>query len=102
MGSLGRPQRQLDQDLFDPNHNSEDVTSAVHDRMPVIFEPDTYDLWLDPGMHDMRALSDMMKPYDAQLMRCFPVSRRINHVVNDDEECSERVELEQTQSRLFI
>jgi putative SOS response-associated peptidase YedK len=79
-----------------------DVTSAVHDRMPVIFEPDTYDLWLDPGMHDMRALSDMMKPYDAQLMRCFPVSRRINHVVNDDEECSERVELEQTQSRLFI
>jgi putative SOS response-associated peptidase YedK len=26
------------------------VTSAVHDRMPVILDPDTYDLWLDPGM----------------------------------------------------
>ena len=25
------------------------VTSAVHDRMPVILDPDSYDLWLDPG-----------------------------------------------------
>jgi putative SOS response-associated peptidase YedK len=25
------------------------VTSAVHDRMPVILDPDNYDLWLDPG-----------------------------------------------------
>ena len=26
------------------------VTSAIHDRMPVILDPDSYDLWLDPGM----------------------------------------------------
>jgi hypothetical protein len=26
--------------------------------MPVILDPDYYDLWLDPGMYDMRALSD--------------------------------------------
>ena len=25
------------------------VTSPVHDRMPVILDPDSYDLWLDPG-----------------------------------------------------
>src|SRR3984893_18714239 len=24
------------------------VTSAVHDRMPVILDPDSYDLWLEP------------------------------------------------------
>ena len=29
------------------------VTSAVHDRMPVILDPDSYDLWLDPGMTDV-------------------------------------------------
>jgi putative SOS response-associated peptidase YedK len=28
------------------------VTSAVHDRMPVILNPDNYDLWLDPGLKD--------------------------------------------------
>jgi putative SOS response-associated peptidase YedK len=61
------------------------VTSAVHDRMPVILDPDCYDLWLDPGMHDVRVVSDMLKPYDARLMRCYPVSNRVNHVANDDE-----------------
>ena len=34
------------------------VTSAVHDRMPVILDPDSYDLWLDPGMTDVAAASE--------------------------------------------
>src|SRR5580704_10583065 len=63
------------------------VTSAVHDRMPVILHPDSYDLWLDPGMNNVAVATDLLKPYDARLMRCYPVSSRINHVVNDDEEC---------------
>jgi hypothetical protein len=42
-----------------------------------------------------------VKPLDARLMRCFPVSTRINHVANDDEECSAPVELAQIQDRLF-
>ena len=78
------------------------VTSAVHDRMPVILDPDSYDLWLDPGMHDASTVSDMLKPYDAQLMRRYPISTRINHVANDDVECSAPVELTQAQPRLFL
>jgi putative SOS response-associated peptidase YedK len=66
------------------------VTSAVHDRMPVILDPDTYDLWLDPGMTNVEAVSEMLKPYDARKMRCYPVSARINYVANDDEACSAR------------
>ena len=77
------------------------VTSPMHDRMPVVLDPDSYDLWLDPGMRDVAAASEMLKPYDARLMRCYPISTRINHVANDDEECSARVELAQIQSRLF-
>jgi len=77
------------------------VTSTVHDRMPVILEPDSYDLWLDPGMQNVAAVSDLLKPYDARQMRCFPISTRINHVANDDEACSAPVELAQTQARLF-
>ncbi|MGA8619261.1 MAG: SOS response-associated peptidase, partial [Candidatus Sulfotelmatobacter sp.] len=46
------------------------VTSAVHDRMPVILDPDNYDLWLDPGMQNVAAISELLKPYDARLMRC--------------------------------
>ena len=50
------------------------VTSAIHDRMPVILDPNSYDLWLDPGMQNVAAISELLKPYDARLMRCYPVS----------------------------
>jgi putative SOS response-associated peptidase YedK len=61
--------------------------------MPVILDRADYDLWLDPGMKNVDALPKMLKPYDARTMRSFPVSSRVNHVVNDDAECSTRVEL---------
>jgi len=77
------------------------VTSAVHDRMPVILDPDTYDLWLDPGMQNAAVVSELLKPYDARFMRSYPVSTRINHVANDDEECSRHVEVTEAQSNLF-
>ena len=77
------------------------VTSAVHDRMPVILDPDGYDLWLDPRMNDPAVASDLLKSYDAQRMRGYPVSTRINHVINDDEACSAPVELAGIQDRLF-
>ena len=77
------------------------VTSPVHDRMPVILDPDGYALWLDPGMQNVAAASELLKPYDARLMRCYPVSTRINHAANDDEACSAPVELAQIQDRLF-
>jgi putative SOS response-associated peptidase YedK len=34
------------------------VTAKVHDRMPAILGPNTYDLWLDPGMKDVLAASE--------------------------------------------
>ena len=77
------------------------MTSLVHDRMPVILDSNSYDLWLDPGMKDGSVASDLLKPYDAQYMRCYPVSTRINYVENDDDECSRPVESVTTQDRLF-
>jgi putative SOS response-associated peptidase YedK len=77
------------------------VTSAVHDRMPVILGVNNYDLWLDPGMQNVTEVSALLKPYDARLMRCYPVSTRINQVANDDEECSRPVAITQIQSPLF-
>ena len=77
------------------------MTAPVHARMPVILDPHNYDLWLDPGMRNASVASDLLKPYDARRMRCYPISTRINHVANDDEECSRCVELAQIQNRLF-
>ena len=77
------------------------VTSTVHDRMPVILDRESYDLWLDPGMTNVQVISELLKPYDARLMRSYPISTRVNHVANDDEDCSRPVELEQAQNSLF-
>jgi putative SOS response-associated peptidase YedK len=77
------------------------VAGKVHDRMPVILDPDGYDVWLDPGMQNVAAISELLMPYDAKSMRSYPVSTRINHVANDDADCSREVELAEAQNRLF-
>jgi putative SOS response-associated peptidase YedK len=78
------------------------VTSAVHDRMPVVLGPHNYDLWLDPGMTDVASASELLKPCEARLMRCYAVCSRINQVANDDEGCSTPVEVAEVQNRLFL
>ena len=49
----------------------------------------------------MAALSELLKPYNVKVMRCYPVSTRVNHAANDDTECSAPVEMVETQARLF-
>jgi putative SOS response-associated peptidase YedK len=78
------------------------TTSAIHDRMPVILNPDSYDLWLDPGMKDVAEASELLKPCDAQQMRSYAVSTRVNSVANDDEACSAPVKVAVVQNRLFM
>lgn len=69
--------------------------------MPVILDPNSYDLWVDPGFTDVTTASDLLKPYDAKFMRCYPVSTRINHAANDDVACSVPVAPIEMQADLF-
>jgi putative SOS response-associated peptidase YedK len=77
------------------------VTSAIHDRMPVILDRESFDLWFDPGMTSVEVVSELLKPYGAKAMRCYPLNTRINHVANDDEECWRAIEVKDVQNRLF-
>jgi hypothetical protein len=77
------------------------VTAAVHDHMPVILDLDSYDLWLNPELRNVDFVSEPLKPFNAQAMRSYPISTRINHAVNDDEQCSAPIELAQAQNQLF-
>lgn len=77
------------------------LTATVHDRMPVILDPSNYDVWLDPGMTNIEAASDLLKPFEAQLMRAYSVSPRVNNVANDDAGCSAPVEQTYAQTNLF-
>ena len=54
-----------------------EVHAAIlfRDRMPVILELATYELWLDPGFRDLNAVSEMLKPFNSKLMKHHPVTR---------------------------
>jgi len=78
------------------------VAATVHDRMPVILDRGNYDLWLDPGMTNVDTASEMLKPFEARFMRCYPVSTRVNQVQNDDAECARAMQPESSpQGQLF-
>lgn len=63
-----------------------ELTAPIHDRMPMILKSSDYDQWLDKetAIEDARA---MLKPCDPELMKAYEVSRAVNSVKNDTEEC---------------
>jgi putative SOS response-associated peptidase YedK len=68
------------------------LMEGIHDRMPVIVRPDDYDLWLDPGYKNTEGLAELLKPYDASVMKRYAVSTRVNSVKFDDPECAASIE----------
>ncbi|MFQ6046991.1 MAG: SOS response-associated peptidase, partial [Gemmatimonadales bacterium] len=64
-----------------------DLVRPIHNRMPVILEPDHYDLWLDPAQSDTHELSGVLRPYPAERMSAYPVSRYVNDPRNEGPEC---------------
>ena len=58
----------------------------LHDRMPVILDPEDYDPWLDPRS-DIGDVRRLLRPYQAALMASHPVSRLVNSVRIDEPSC---------------
>ena len=66
-----------------------DFLRPVHNRMPVILKPGDYDLWLDPEVQQPDLIQPLLRPYPAQEMDAYPVSRFVNRPGNDTPECIE-------------
>jgi putative SOS response-associated peptidase YedK len=63
------------------------VLAPIHDRMPVILHPETYERWLDPAVRDPESLTPLLVPFPPEEMLSFPVSPRVNPPTNDDAGC---------------
>jgi hypothetical protein len=50
-------------------------------------------------MTSVKIVSELLKPYEASRMRCFPVSRRLNQVQNDDAKCAAPTQFESPPQR---
>lgn len=72
------------------------LVSSLHDRMPVIVAPEDYSLWLGSGGDDSPAylsqLQHLLRPYPADLMSEYAVSKVVNNVRNEGEQCIARIE----------
>lgn len=77
------------------------LVADVHNRMPAMLRPEDYELWLDPGITDSWRVVDCLKPFDANLMKKYPVSVRVNRPENDDQECAREIAVSVPTGRLF-
>jgi putative SOS response-associated peptidase YedK len=60
----------------------------IHNRMPVILPPGTYDTWLQPGeVADTKILSNLLIPYPDSEMSAYPVSTVVNNPRNESPAC---------------
>jgi len=79
-----------------PEHRPNAVVADVHRRMPAILKRDDYQTWLDPDIKNPSLASRCLEPFDAALMKKYPVSVRVNRPENDDRECAQEISVATT------
>ena len=77
------------------------VVGRLHDRMPVLLEPDAYAAWLDPTLEDRGVLAGLLAPCPDERLTLHPVSARVNDVRNDGPELLDPAPEPPVQAELF-
>lgn len=73
----------------------------VHDRMPVVVEPDEADRWLDRSQRDPGAVTDLLRPAPAGVLVSRPVGTSVNDPRRDGPELLDPPEAPVAADRLF-
>jgi putative SOS response-associated peptidase YedK len=63
-----------------------EAIAPLHDRMPVILEPEHWGLWLDPALSDVGELHGLLRPAPAASLEIRRVAALVNDVRNDGPE----------------
>lgn len=63
-----------------------DLMAPIHNRMPVVLEPDDYTTWLDPET-TADVLMHLLRPIDTGFLDAYPVSTTVNNPRNEDPAC---------------
>ena len=67
-----------------------ELAAPLHDRMPVILDPDAEAAWLDRQTVDSAALLPFLRPLPAARMEAYPVSSLVSSAQNDGPALIER------------
>ncbi len=64
-----------------------DLMAPIHNRMPVILAPTSYDQWLDPTFQHVEPLKALLRPYPSEELTAYPVSTLVNNPRHDAPQC---------------
>jgi putative SOS response-associated peptidase YedK len=67
------------------------LAATIHDRMPVILQPDSWPAWLGEIETTSDQLKAMLRPYPSERMAMWPVDRRVGNVRNDSPDLFEAI-----------
>ena len=70
-----------------------ELIKPLHDRMPVILDPEYKDTWLDSRVTDPEQLKPFFRPYLSEQMIMYRVSDLVNSPRNDTPECIQPINL---------
>jgi putative SOS response-associated peptidase YedK len=71
-----------------------DDLGRLHDRMPMLVEPENWARWLDPQVTAVEGLRELLVPAASGRLEAYPVSTQVNDVRNDGPQLVERVVLD--------
>jgi len=81
--------------------SAEDDLGRIHDRMPMLVEPDRYSAWLDAGVTDPSDVGDLLVPAAPGRLEAYPVSTEVNNVRNNGAALLDRLASEGASDALF-
>ncbi|NRP71133.1 putative SOS response-associated peptidase YedK [Ensifer psoraleae] len=67
------------------------VIRHIHDRMPVVVQPEDFARWLDCRTQEPREVADLMTPVPDDYFEAIPVSDKVNKVTNTGPELHDEV-----------
>jgi putative SOS response-associated peptidase YedK len=68
-----------------------DLMAPIHNRMPVILAPTSYNQWLDPAFQHIGPLNALLRPYLSEGLTAYPVSTLVNNPRDDVPQCIEPI-----------
>jgi putative SOS response-associated peptidase YedK len=68
-----------------------ELVRPIHNRMPVILQPEDEDQWLDASRAPFAKAKSLLKPYPEELMDAHDVSTVVNSAKYDGPECIQPV-----------
>ena len=74
-----------------------ELMKDIHERMPVILTKASEHIWLNPSIKDESILKPLLKPYVAEDMDMYPVSKVVNSVKEDHLSCIEPLDTKKQQ-----